>query len=113
MSTGSKVAIASAAGVLAATAAGLATTRKGRAFTRKVGRKVSPMLHDRLGDVINTIESTLAEHGVLDMIPTAVRKKIHQKLGVPMQGSATTRASTTRPRSGGSAGARARQTSAG
>lgn len=81
MSRSARVALATAAaGVLAATAAGLSQTRKGRQVTRKVRSKIQPMINQRIGAVIDAVETSLAEHGLLQVIPQNVRTKIHSKL---------------------------------
>lgn len=80
MSTASKVAIASAAGVIAATAAGLATTKTGRRVSRNVGKTVSPVVQHQLETLVDTVESALADAGLLDMIPPKVRKQVHNCL---------------------------------
>jgi hypothetical protein len=80
MSTTSKVAMASAAGVLAATAVGLATTKKGRKFTRQVEQKITPMMRRRWNGIVSAVEASLSEHGVLQVIPARVREAVVQRL---------------------------------
>jgi hypothetical protein len=80
MSKGSKIALASAAGVVAATAAGLATTKTGRRMVRRARKTVTPIVNQRLSTIMHAVESSLEEHGLLDMIPANVRSTIRHRL---------------------------------
>jgi hypothetical protein len=106
------VAIASAAGLVAATAAGLATSDKGRKLTRQIERKVSPMMRRHWHNVMNSVESALADYGVLKVIPAGVREAVVQRLcmsdsptgngasGTTSRGSARSRGRGGRRRTG-------------
>ena len=113
MSTASKVALASAAGVLAATAAGLATTRTGRRLTRDARTKLTPYVRSRLSDMIDTVEASLAEAGLLTIIPAKVRMRLMQKLvGHTSSGNGKRTTNRTRQRARRTRPARSSATSA-
>jgi len=80
MSTGSKIALASAAGVVAATAAGLATTKTGRRMVRQAKKSMAPMINERISTVMETVETSLEDHGLLQLIPASVRSSIRDRL---------------------------------
>jgi hypothetical protein len=108
MSTASKVAMASAAGVLAATAVGLATTEKGRKLTRQVEQKITPMMRQRWSGVLTAVEASLAEHGLLRAIPARVREAVVQRLCTFHAGDNTSSTrGTTSARNGRGAGSMA------
>jgi len=69
-------------------------------MVRQAKRSVTPALNDRISTIMDTVESSLEDHGLLQMIPASVRSTIRQRLS-QLTGSRGASGGTSRPQRSG------------
>lgn len=99
LSVTSRVLIASAVGVAAATVAALATTKVGRRVAQSTKKVLVPLIVEERGTLLAAVEQSIGAIGLINLLPESLRHNLVQGLfgkAVPAKGAPSMRARKAR-----------------